>query len=138
MFYMSGNASSHSEKCVDGPTLLSMDVHLFGKHYISTNIKRYVHITVHLLAELGIDSAEIRELFLSKIYELSNPSGSVAGMQDDFHCKQAFCKELLEICLYMYFLHHCSLYSVGGFIHRTGLEEASGSSGCSEEPCTPR
>lgn len=39
------------------------------------------------IAELGVDNAEIRELFLSKIYELSNPSGNVAGMHDDFRCE---------------------------------------------------
>ena len=40
-----------------------------------------------LAAELGVDSAEMRELFLSKIYELSNPSGHMADMQDDFRCE---------------------------------------------------
>ena len=37
--------------------------------------------------ELGIDSHEMRELFLSKIYELSNPSSSVGAMEDDFLCE---------------------------------------------------
>lgn len=37
--------------------------------------------------ELGIDSHEMRELFLAKIYELSNPSSSVGAMEDDFMCK---------------------------------------------------
>ena len=62
-----------------------MDVNLFGK----VNYCLLMHITFPLLqsAELGVDSAEMRELFLSKIYELNNPSGSVTGMQDDFHRK---------------------------------------------------
>jgi hypothetical protein len=38
-------------------------------------------------AELGIDSNEIREIFLAKIYELSNPSSSMGKMEDDFLCK---------------------------------------------------
>ena len=38
-------------------------------------------------AELGVDSAEIRELFLSKIYELRNPSKNEDNMQDDFCCE---------------------------------------------------
>ena len=39
------------------------------------------------VAELGVDSAEIRELFLAKIYELCNPSRNMAEMQDDFRCE---------------------------------------------------
>ena len=35
-------------------------------------------------AELGIDSHEIREIFLAKIYELSNPCSSGERMEDDF------------------------------------------------------
>ena len=41
-------------------------------------------------AELRIDSHEMREIFLAKIYELSNPSSSVGKMEDDFLCK-LFC-----------------------------------------------
>lgn len=41
-------------------------------------------------AELGVDSPEIRELFLSKIYELNNPSSNMADMQDDFLCECCF------------------------------------------------
>lgn len=33
-----------------------------------------------------MDSHEIREVFLAKIYELSNPRFSLGGMQDDFQC----------------------------------------------------
>lgn len=36
--------------------------------------------------ELGVDSHEIREVFLAKIYELSNPRFSMGGMEDDFRC----------------------------------------------------
>lgn len=35
-------------------------------------------------AELGIDSNEMREILLAKIYELSNPSSSMGKMEDDF------------------------------------------------------
>ena len=38
-------------------------------------------------AELGVDSHEIREMFLAKIYELSNPSSNTGGMEDDFLCE---------------------------------------------------
>ena len=38
-------------------------------------------------AELGVDSPEIRELFLSKIYDLSNPTRNMDDMQDDFCCE---------------------------------------------------
>ena len=37
--------------------------------------------------ELGVDSHEIREVFLAKIYELSNPRFSMGGMEDDFQCE---------------------------------------------------
>ena len=40
-----------------------------------------------LVVELGIDSHEMREIFLAKIYELSNPSSSMGAMEDDFLCK---------------------------------------------------
>ncbi len=33
-----------------------------------------------------MDSHEIREVFLAKIYELSNPRFSLGGMEDDFRC----------------------------------------------------
>lgn len=47
------------------------------------NFKRLQIIT----AELGIDSHEMREIFLAKIYELSNPSSTMGAMEDDFLCK---------------------------------------------------
>ena len=34
-----------------------------------------------------MDSHEIREVFLAKIYELSNPRFSTGGMEDDFRCE---------------------------------------------------
>lgn len=46
-----------------------------------------LHDNFFILAELGIDNPEMREIFLAKIYELSNPSSSVGGMEDDFLCK---------------------------------------------------
>ena len=45
--------------------------------------------------ELGVDNHEIREVFLAKIYELSNPRFSVGGMEDDFRCKS-----LRYTCMY--------------------------------------
>lgn len=42
---------------------------------------------LYIIAELGVDSAEMRELFLSKIYDLCNPSRNLAEMQDDFRRK---------------------------------------------------
>ncbi len=40
--------------------------------------------------ELGIDSPEVREIFLAKIYELGNP-GASSEMEDDFLCEFWFC-----------------------------------------------
>lgn len=58
-------------------------------------ITKSTQITV---VELGIDSHEMREIFLAKIYELSNPSSSVGGMEDDFLCK-FLCFSLVIICI---------------------------------------
>lgn len=44
----------------------------------------YCSILFYTAGELGIDHHEMREIFLSKIYELSNPSSSIGGMEDDF------------------------------------------------------
>lgn len=41
-------------------------------------------LSLLITAELGIDSHEMREIFLAKIYELSNPSSSMGAMEDDF------------------------------------------------------
>ena len=71
---------------MNGALLLQIDVQLFGEyqyivlHYLLTNI------SCACTDELGVDSHEIRELFLAKIYELSNPRFSVGGMEDDFRC----------------------------------------------------
>lgn len=71
------------EKKVNGYMLLHMDVRLFGKPTSHGVLCLYCCFNFGT-AELGIDSNEMREIFLAKIYELSNPSSSVGKMEDDF------------------------------------------------------
>ena len=46
--------------------------------------------------DLGIDSPEIRELFLARIYELSNPAADEEEMEDDFLC-ECICVECVGV-----------------------------------------
>lgn len=70
---------------MNGYMLLHMDISLFGIKLDSVMVVLYCLFVVCLFAaELGIDNNEIREIFLAKIYELSNPSSSVGRMEDDF------------------------------------------------------
>ena len=68
---------SSSCQCVRELKLISMYIHAS-----SCSLSCYVHTD-----ELGVDSHEFREVFLAKIYELSNPSSCVGGMEDDFRCE---------------------------------------------------
>lgn len=75
---------------MDGALLLQIDVQLFGEYvnFASTVAPELLPIPYSNFAdELGVDSHEIREVFLAKIYELSNPRFSVGGIEDDFRCK---------------------------------------------------
>lgn len=58
--------------------------YLVSQSYSRVRVKL---ILVHV-DELGVDSHEIREVFLAKIYELSNPRFSIGGLEDDFRCKR--------------------------------------------------
>ena len=49
-------------------------------------------------ADLGIDSPEIRELFLARIYELSNPTADEEDMEDDFLC-ECMCGVCVCVCV---------------------------------------
>lgn len=67
---------------MNGFMLLHMDVQLFGNGFLSPVL--CISLVFFTVAELGIDNNEIREIFLAKIYELSNPSSSMGKMEDDF------------------------------------------------------
>ena len=55
---------------------------------VGIQISSFITIIIYSTTdELEIDSPEIREIFLAKIYELSNPSSAMEELEDDFKCE---------------------------------------------------
>lgn len=60
---------------------------LVSSHTTAPNHRAHLTLYPSSSDELDIDSPEIREIFLAKIYELSNPSSALGELEDDFKCE---------------------------------------------------